>query len=209
MVSALAAQLVVNIAVINVRLLDPTDALAAAAMLSAVVLVRVPLFVFASMQASLLPGLTTAVTASRDDEYRKLLTRALGVVTALGVVGGLICIVAGPALAVALFDAPDVLGASDFAWLALGTLSYLWALVLGQGVLAQGRHRDQALAWIAGTVVLIGITFVPGAITTRVEVAFAAGSLVVAGVLALMLRGRRGQVVEPAPAPILSVGGAG
>ena len=207
--SALAAQLVVNIAVINVRLLDPDDATAAAAMLSAVVLVRVPLFVFASLQASLLPGLTTAVAAEQPAEFRRLLTRALGVVTALGLLGGLICIVAGPALAVALFDAPDVLGAGDYAWLAVGTLGYLWALVLGQGVLALGRHRDQALAWVAGSVVLIAVTLAPGTVALRVELAFAAGSLVVAGLLAVMLRGRRGAVPATAPATVVSVGGAG
>jgi O-antigen/teichoic acid export membrane protein len=190
-VSALAAQLVVNIAVINVRLLEPSDVTAAAAMLSAVVLVRIPLFVFASLQASLLPGLTTAVTAGRRVEYRHLLLRALAVVTLLGVVGGVIAIVVGPPLAVALFDAPDVLGASDYAWLAAGTLGYLWALVLGQGVLALGRHRDQAVAWVIGTVVLIAVTLTPTSVAFRVELAFAAGSLVVAGVMALMLGGGR------------------
>lgn len=207
--SALGAQLVVNIAVVNVRLLDHDDPAGAAAMLAAVVLVRVPLFVFASLQASLLPGLTAAATADRPDEYRRLLGRALALVTALGVVGGVICIVAGPWLAVTFFDAPDVLGAGDYAWLGLGTLAYLWALVLGQGVLAQGRHRDQAVAWTVGSVVLIALTLLPGDVIWRVELAFVGSSVCVAAVLALMLRTTRmARVPGRAAARATSIGGS-
>lgn len=197
-VSALLAQVVVNVAVVNVRLLDPDDVAVAAALLSALVLARVPLFVFASLQASLLPGLSAAVAAADPAGYRRLLTRALAVVTALALAGAAFAVPLGPWLIRVLFDAPGVLGVADFAWLAAGTCAYLWAMVLGQGVLARGRHRDQALAWVAGTAALVLVTLLPGDVVMRVELGYAVGSLVV---VAALLRGVR--FPAPAPAPAL------
>ena len=186
-VTALLSQLLVNIAVVDVRLLAPADVASAAALLSALVLVRVPLFLFASLQASLLSGLSTAVASGDRRTYRHLLTRTLSVVTALGVIGIGVVITAGPWLTVRLFDAPDVLGRADFGWLGFGTLAYLWAMVLGQGVLALGRHRDQALAWVLGIAVLAAVTLAPGDVVTRVEVGYAVGAFVVAVTLAVVL----------------------
>jgi O-antigen/teichoic acid export membrane protein len=211
-VSALLAQLVVNVAVINVRLLAPDDVVVAGALLSALVLVRVPLFVFASVQASLLPGLSAAVAAGDTTGYRRLLGRALAVVTLLGAGGAVVAVALGPWLVRVLFAAPDVLHAGDFGWLAAGTLVYLWAMVLGQGVLAVNRHRDQALAWVAGTVALVAATLLPGGVAQRVEIAFVAGSIVAAAVLALVLLrhfpGRAMSATRPAGAAT-AAGGAG
>lgn len=198
-VSALLAQVLVNIAVVDVRLLAPGEAGIAGALLSAMVLVRIPLFVFASLQAALLPGLSAAVAGHDRPGFARLLGRTLGVVTGLGVLGGLVAVAAGPWLSTRLFDAPDLLGAGDFGWLAFGTLAYLWALVLGQGVLALGRHSDQALAWVAGIAVLIAITVGPGEVALRVELGYAGGALTVAAVLAAMLARRVPAHWQPAP----------
>lgn len=200
--SALLGQLVVNLAVVNVRLLDPDDTAAAAALLSALVMARVPLFVFASLQASLLPGLSAAVAAADPARYRRLLARALTVVTGLALAGAAVAIPLGPWLVRVLFDAPGGLGVTDFARLAAGTCAYLWAMVLGQGVLANSRHRDQALAWVAGTATLVLVTLLPGDVTQRVELGFVAGSLVV---VAVLLPGVR----MPAPVPVPSLERAG
>lgn len=186
-VSALLAQVVANIAVVNVRLLDPGDVAVAGTLLAALVLVRVPLFVFASIQASLLPGLSAAVAAADMAGYRRLLGQALGVVTGLAVACAGVVVPFGPWLVRLLFDVRDALGVADFAWLAAGTGVYLWAMVLGQGVLALGRHRDQALSWVVGTVALAVVTLIPGDVVQRVELGYTAGSLgvVVALVIAL------------------------
>jgi O-antigen/teichoic acid export membrane protein len=195
-VAALLSQIVVNIGVINVKLLDPGDAQLGIALLSALTLVRIPLFVFASLQASLLPGLAAALARGDRAGYQRMLLRTLGVVSALGVIGGLVMVSIGPWLIQVLFDAPGLLTRADFGWLAAGTLAYLWAVVLGQGVLAQGNHRDQSLAWLAGVIALIGVTMLPGSVAQRVEYGYAAGSLVVAlgMAVALWLASRR----EPA-----------
>ena len=62
-VTMLLAQVIINVGVISVRLLSPRDDAAVGALLAALVLARVPLFVFTSLQTALLPGLAAAVAA--------------------------------------------------------------------------------------------------------------------------------------------------
>jgi O-antigen/teichoic acid export membrane protein len=189
--SSLLAQTVVNVAVIDVDLLAPGRPAVVGALLAAMVLARVPIFVFASLQAALLPGLAGAAAAGDFRLFRWLLGRATAAVAALGLAGGVLAAVFGPWLGPALFGVQHVLHWSDFALLAFGTTCYMLALVLGQGVLALNRHRDQLLSWVAGAVVLAVITLLPGQVSLRVEFAYAGSSLVVVLLLgAVLLRHR-------------------
>jgi O-antigen/teichoic acid export membrane protein len=190
MASTLLAQVVVNIAVINVKLLAPHAVSLAGALLSALTLVRIPLFIFGSLQASLLPGLSTAAASGDHTGFRKLLLRACGIVTALAVAGGIPAILLGPWLLHLLFDAGHVLGDVDFAVLSVGTAAYLLAQVLGQAVMALGHHRDQTLAWLGGTVALAVVTALPVDVRLRVEWAYTVGSVVVAAILLLAVMRR-------------------
>ena len=186
-VTMLLAQVVINAAVINVRLLAPGDPAVTGALLAAVVLARVPLFVFTAVQTSLLPGLCAALAAGDRARYRRLLARTCAAVTILGVAGAAVAVILGPWLTRVLFAARPVLSSTDFAWLAAGTLCYMLALVLGQGVLALARHRDQMLAWLAGVAVLATVTLAPGPVILRVVTAYAAGSAAVALAMAAVL----------------------
>jgi len=197
--STLLAQLVVNIAVINVKLLSPGDPAVVGALLAAMVLARVPLFVFASLQASLLPGLAGAIAAGDQARYRQLVIRGNAIVIALGLACGLPVVIFGPRLVPLLFGVHPVLGSGDFALLACGTLLYMIAMVLGQSSMALSRHRDQLLAWIAGTLVLAAITMAPGTVKLRVEAAYALSSLTVAVGLAVALRFRLVRLRQPPP----------
>jgi O-antigen/teichoic acid export membrane protein len=200
-------QVVVNIGVINVKLLSPGDAAFAGALLSALVLARVPLFVFASLQASLLPALTRAIAVSDIPTYRRLLIRSVAVVCLLGVVGGVPAVAFGPELVRLLFGQPDVLGRVDFAWLAAGTLAYMVASVVGPAVVARGRHAAQTLGWLVGTAVLIAVTLGPGDVRLRVELAFAVGSFAVVPVLAPFAWSRHAPPVAPELEPVVVVTG--
>ena len=183
----LLAQFVVNVAVINVRLLSPGDPAVVGALLAAMILARVPLFVFTSLQVSLLPGLAGAVAAADKARFRQLAARGCGIVTVLGIAGGVPAAILGPRLIRVLFAARPTLGHADFAWLAAGTLFYMLAMVLGQSAMALSRHRDQLLAWMTGVLVLVAITLGPGEVKRRVEVGYALSSLTVAVVLALVV----------------------
>jgi O-antigen/teichoic acid export membrane protein len=201
--SSLLAQLVVNVAVITVHLLSPGEPAVVGALLAGMVLARVPLFVFASLQAALLTGLAGAIAGGEYRRFRRSLLQASGIVAALGMAGGLLAVVLGPSLAPVLFGVRHILRPADFALLAAGTTCYMLALVLGQGAMALARHRDQLLAWAAGAVVLAVITFLPGAVRLRVEAAYALSSLTVALALALMLFLR---MTRPQAAPAAAEG---
>jgi O-antigen/teichoic acid export membrane protein len=188
--STLLAQLLVNIAVISTKLIATDDDALVAALLSALVLARVPLFVFGAFQVSLLAGLASAAAEGDTQGYRRLLLRAASVTAGLGVAGGIGAVALGPALLPTVFGAPDVLGAADFAWLSLGTVLYMLAMVLGQALLTSGGARMQLAAWIVGTVVLVAVTLSPLELRTRVELAYAAGSLAVATCMTLALHPR-------------------
>jgi O-antigen/teichoic acid export membrane protein len=196
-------QVVVNIGVINVKLLSPGDTAFAGALLSALVLARVPLFVFASLQASLLPALTRALAVGDIPAYRRLLVRAVGVVCLLGVVGGVPAVAFGPELVRLLFGQRDVLGRVDFAWLAAGTLAYMVASVVGPAVVARGRHAAQTLGWLVGTAVLVAVTLGPGEVRLRVELAFAIGSFAVIPVLVPFAWSRHAHAVAQEPEPVV------
>ena len=183
----LLAQLVVNVAVISLRLLSPGDPAVVGALLAAMLLARVPLFVFTSLQTSLLPGLAGAMAAGDRPRFRRLVARGCAIVTVLGLAGGVPAVIFGPWLTRVLFAARPPLGHADFALLAAGTLCYMLAMVLGQGVMALSRHRDQLLAWLAGAAVLAAITLGPGQARLRVEAAYAVSSLTVACTLAVVL----------------------
>jgi O-antigen/teichoic acid export membrane protein len=181
----LLAQLVINAAVLSVRLLSPGNPAAVSALLAAAVLARAPLFVFTSVQTSLLPGLAGAAAAGERARFRQLLGRGCAIVTILGVGAGVPTALLGPWLIRVLFAARPVLAHGDFAWLAAGTLCYLLALVLGQAALALARHHAQLLSWLIGVAVLAAVTLAPGQVIHRVVIGYAAGSAVVALVLAV------------------------
>ena len=183
----LVAQVLMNAAVISVRLLSPGRPAVVGALLAAAVMARIPLFVFTSLQTSLLPGLAGAIAAGDRARFRLLLYRSCAVVTVLGIACGLPATILGPWLTHVLFGARPVLGNAAFGWLAFGTLCYMLAMVLGQGAMALARHRDQLLSWVAGVAVLIVITTGPGQATTRVVTAYAAGCATVALLLAIVL----------------------
>ncbi|MFD9125788.1 lipopolysaccharide biosynthesis protein [Kitasatospora sp. NPDC059571] len=187
--STLLAQLVVNAVVVSTKLLAPTDAALIAALLNALVLARVPLFVFGSLQASLLSGLSTAIAAGDRAAFARMLRRITTVVTLLGLAGGIPAVLLGPWLIQVLFAAEPVLGPLDFLWMSLGTIAYMLAMILGQALMVLHRHAQQLLCWVAGTVVLAAVTFAPGDVATRVVLAYALGSAVtVLGMLAALRR---------------------
>jgi O-antigen/teichoic acid export membrane protein len=184
----LLAQVMAYAAVIDVRLLAPRNPAVTGSVLAATVIARVPLFVFTSLQASLLPGLAGAMARGEQARFRQLLGRGCAAVTLLGVGAGLPAIAAGPFLARVAFAARPAPGRLEFAVLAAGTICYMLAMVAGQGAMVLGRHRDQLLAWLAGTAALAAVTLGPGPAGLRVVTAYAAGSATVAALLGLVLR---------------------
>ncbi|MDH6124294.1 hypothetical protein [Kitasatospora sp. GP82] len=197
--STLLAQWMVSAAVVSVQLLQPAAVDLVTALLSALVLARVPIFVFGSLQASLLSGLAAYAAQGRHAAFGALLRKAALVVGLLSLTLGLPAVVLGPWLIRLLFAAPPVLTRWGFLWLVLGTLCYLLAMVLGQGLIVLHRHRTQLACWALGAAVLTAVTLLPGGLGARVCLAYAAGTAVtVAGMLAGLRRRPGGPVPEGA-----------
>ena len=175
--SSLLAQVVVNAAVLATGVLAPLDTNLQVAILNAGVLCRVPLFVFGSLQPTLMTGLSTAATSGDGPGFRKMLVQTCGVVGGLGVLGAVPAVLIGPWLLRTFMGAPPVLGPADLFWFSAGTMFYMLAMVLGQALVAMGRHVLQLAGWAFGTAVLLGVTCVPGSVALRVEVSYFLGSL--------------------------------
>ncbi|MFJ5922100.1 lipopolysaccharide biosynthesis protein [Kitasatospora sp. NPDC092948] len=188
--STLLSQLMVNASVVSVKLLSPDSVALVGALLSAVVLARVPLFAYVAIQASLVSTLSGAAAIGDQAAFRKVLTRTAGIVLGLCVVAGVPTVLLGPRLVQLLFNAQDVLTSADFLWLVLGTACYMLATVLGQALMSLDRHRSQFAAWLAGTAALVAVTLLPGPDAgTRAELGYLFGSLVsAAGMLWLLFR---------------------
>lgn len=154
--------IVMNVAPIVVTARMQEDAATAAAFASAFVLARIPLFLFAPVQAMLLPSLTRAATAHDFAAVRARLRVILMAVLAIGLFGVLLSFTVGPWAVQVLFGAEVRLSTTVVGLLGVSTIGLMTALVLQPGLVALGAHKSVTTAWLAGTVVLVALLALPG-----------------------------------------------
>jgi O-antigen/teichoic acid export membrane protein len=186
--AALASQALANSTPVLVRLLGAGRDVATAQFFATLLVARIPLFLFAAVQAVLLPGLSRALAAGDREGFRTSLRRVAVAVAAFGLASVLAGAAAGIPVVRLVFGPGYALGRTDLVLLAAGTAVFIAANVQGQAALALGQHRRVAASWTLGCVVGIGLALVPGALSTRVEWSFLAGSLVVAVLLTATVR---------------------
>lgn len=182
-VAALASQALANSTPVLVPLLGKENDAATAQFFATLLVARIPLFLFAAVQAALLPGLTRALAAGDVSAFREALRRVEVLVLAVGVAGVAGAAVVGVPVVQLVFGDGFALGRSDLVLLALGTAVYLVANVQAQACLALARHRRVAAAWVGGCLLGLAVALLPGDVLTRVEWAFVAGSALVLVVL--------------------------
>lgn len=159
---------------------------------SAVVIARIPLFLFQAVQASLLPKLTQLASAGRLGDFRVGLRRLVAVVAALAVLGTVVGYLIGPFVVQKMSgDEHVVVEHRTMGLLAAGSGFYMLALALAQAVIALGGHRRQAVGWCAGVVALFTTTlFASNDLFLRVELGLLVGSLVSFVVMGYLLMRR-------------------
>jgi O-antigen/teichoic acid export membrane protein len=203
--STLLSQLVANLAPIVVSSRLTTDTATAAAFTSAFILVRIPFFLFAPVQAMLLPTLTAAATTGRLAVFRRTLRLILTAIAVVGVPGAIASLLVGPWLVQVLFGAHVRLSGVVLGLLGVGTIGLMVAQALQPALVALGRHRSVTMSWLAGSVVLTGLLFLPGDPVHAAVIAQLAGSVLVVGGMVLAvraeLRGRSAATPEPVPSP--------
>lgn len=169
------------------------DAVTAAAFASAFVLARIPLFLFAPVQAMLLPSLTRAAAAHDFASVRARLRVIIMAVLAIGLLGVLASFTVGPWAVQVLFGAEVRLSAVVVGLLGVSTVGLMTALVLQPGLVALGAHKSVTIAWLAGTVVLVALLALPGdPIRAGVLAQLAGAALVVAIMLRALSKALRG-----------------
>jgi O-antigen/teichoic acid export membrane protein len=187
------SQLLANLAPVVVTYRSPDDLVAAAVFGSTFVLARVPLFLFAPVQAVLLPQVTRAAAMGRHDELTRRLWQALGLVAGLGALGVAGCVWLGPWAAEHLFNTAYRPPVSTLALLGTATLVMMLALVVQPTLIALARQRMVTIGWIAGAVVFLVVLVVGPEPIAAALVAQLVGPLVVLAVLLVgVLRALRG-----------------
>ena len=185
--STLLSQVVANVAPIVVAARLVADPATAAAFTSAFILVRIPFFLFAPVQAMLLPTLTAAVTKGRFDVFRRTLRLILTAIALVGIPGALLSLFVGPWAVQVLFGAHVRLSGPMLGVLGVGTIGLMIAQVLQPALVALGRHRSVTMAWLLGSVVLVGLLFLPGDPIHAAVLAQLLGSVFVVGGMARAL----------------------
>jgi O-antigen/teichoic acid export membrane protein len=177
------SQALANLAPVVVSYRLPADPLLAAGFGTTFVLARIPLFLFAPVQAVLLPKLTRAATLGRHDELVRRLRQALALVTGVGAVGVLGCALLGPWAAQVLFHTAIRPGTVTVTLLAAATWVMMTALVVQPTLVALGRQRQVTVGWVAGSVVFLALLAAPVDPIAAALAAQLAGPAVVLAVL--------------------------
>ncbi len=186
---ALLSQALVNAAPVAVKLLATADQRGAAGtLLAALVLARLPLFLFAAVQAALLPRLAGLVGGGRRRLFRSSVRRLLAGVAVVGVANTIAMSVLGPPLVRYVFGERFHMAGGDLARLSAATGLYMAANVLSNALLALRRYRLALVGYAAGVSALIVVTALASSLFLRVELGFLAGTLASAATLGWLYR---------------------
>lgn len=145
----------------------------------AVVITRVPLFMFQAVQAALLPKLARLAAQGEFDEFRAGFRKLMAIVGVVGVAGVAGALTVGP-FAVRLFSADATLSRRTVGLLALASATYMVALAIAQAVIALHGHAKVAAGWATGVAVFVIVTALGSRsdLLLRVELGLVAGSIV-------------------------------
>ena len=158
---------------------EHADAELAASFVSLFLLARIPLFLFAPVQAFLLPSLTAAAGRGDLAAVRGGVRAVLLAVAAVGLPGVLAAWLLGPWASRVLFDAPIELPRLVAGLLGVSTVAMMVAAILQPALVALGRNRAAMLAWAVSSALFVGLLFAPVApLTAAVTAQLVAPTLV-------------------------------
>ena len=185
---SLFSQLLVNGAPVAVKLLaSAAEKATVGRFVAALIVARIPLFLFASVQAAALPRLSGLAAAHRHEEFRAGVRRLLLLVGAFGLASTMGAAVAGPQAVQVLFGSEFRLGRADLVYLAAASAFYMLAMTVGQALIALCAQARAAVAWSAGFVTFVVVVVVSPGLLLRAERGLLAGSMVAFAVMVARL----------------------
>jgi O-antigen/teichoic acid export membrane protein len=152
----------------------------------AILISRIPLFMFQAVQASLLPKLARLAAVGAFDEFRRGFRTLMKVVAAVAVIGVVGAGLLGP-LALSIAFKVKV-SSADMALLALAAGLYMAAVAIAQALIALHRHPTVAVGWVLGVVAVFAMLPLASNLLPRVEAALIAASVVPLVFFSVMLR---------------------
>jgi O-antigen/teichoic acid export membrane protein len=151
----------------------PGASKAAGVVFAATMLVRVPVYLFQGLAASLLPNLTRLQAVDGAIRFRRAVRHTVGLLLAGGVVIVAGAAVAGPEGMRILYGDDFTAGRLELVLLAAGVAFYLGAATFSQALLALGAAGRTAIAWTTAAVLFVTLyAIVPGEPLLRIAVAF-------------------------------------
>lgn len=178
---AVAAQLLINLGPVLVTVLAaPGESGAASRFLAGMSLVRVPLFLFTAVQATLIPRLTADTADGNLGRFRRELGVLAGVIIGITVVAVVACLAVGEAAVRLLFGAGFELPGRDLAVLAVGVGAYLGAMSAAAALVSLDRHVAVLRGWTVGLLAMGVTTALVPDLIARVVLGFAVGAAVAA-----------------------------
>lgn len=150
-VSSMVVQSLINLGPVTINLLtDAAQKSLAGSFLAAAVVTRAPILAFSAVQAVLIPRLVRSVVARDHRDFKRGLLIVLGPTVAIGVLGIVAWLVAGPPLLHILAGGEYDLPRADMALLALAVALYLVCIVLQSAALALSKHVATMISWLVG-----------------------------------------------------------
>ncbi len=197
LLTSLTSLTLMNLSTVTVEVLSgPAEEAAAGVFLSALVIARIPLFLFQAVQAVVLPRLSARAAdgdaAGFSDDVRLL----AGIVTAATVVATVGSVMVGTLVVRVLFGEEfDRIGGWDMGALTLASMLMTATLTLNQAQIALRRQHQSWWPWAAGLVAFGVAVGTSGAeLLTRVEVAMVASAAVTVAVAAWLVRREVGEL---------------
>jgi O-antigen/teichoic acid export membrane protein len=155
---------------------------------TAVIVARIPLFLFQAVQAALLPKLSALASAGKFDEFRLGFRKLVAVVASVGAAAVVAAFLIGPWAIQLLYGSEFDLGHRTVGLLAAGSVLFMLAQAMAQAVIALGGHTRMALCWLAAVATFIIVTAAGNDLYLRVEMGLLVGSAVACLGMAALVR---------------------
>ena len=197
-----ASQLLANFGAIAMALLATSSQSGlTGSFVSAIAVARIPLFLFAAVQAVFLPALATLRAAGNVSGFRRAVKRAFGATLVLSLLG-----VAGIAVlgqwVFSVFGGTFVIGTDTLVLIAVSGGLFMLAQVFAQALLAHHLEGLASLAWSAGIAVAVLTLLGPWELSLRVALALCTGAGAALIALALVLRHQLRKWIHDIPVPL-------
>jgi O-antigen/teichoic acid export membrane protein len=193
---AAALQTLLGLPVIVARLLAPPGQEAiAGTLLAAILVARIPVFVFQSVEALVVPRIAERAYSGDMPQLRTMVRRVVLLVAALAATTTALWASIGPEIVALMFGDDYAVTHTTMALLGLGTGVFMLAVIASDITISLRGHREMATCWVVSLVVAaLSVPLIPG-FELQVTLPLVIGSAVAALLLARAARNRIADLV--------------